>query len=95
MAFRVVGGRIVDTDFHLDHHCAPGHAYRERARWGFRAPIPVVDGAFARLEKAPNTDLEVAGRFPTATTAEGTFLEEDTSGCTTRRARWTAVRVGR
>lgn len=95
VSFRVTGGRVVETDFFLDHHCAPGYASRERMRWGFRQPIPVVAGAFARLEKVPNTDLEVAGRFPSTTTAEGTFMEEDTSGCTTRRARWTARWVQR
>lgn len=95
VAFRVAGGRIVETDFLVDHHCAPSYVNRDRLRWGFRQPIAITNGAFARLEKVPNVDLEVTGRFATALSAEGTFKEEDTSGCTTRRARWSARWVGR
>jgi hypothetical protein len=95
VSFRVARGRVVETDFHVDHHCKPSYAYRERLRWGFQQPITITNGAFARLEKVPNVDLEVTGRFATALSADGTFKEEDTSGCTTRRARWSARWVGR
>lgn len=92
--FRVKGGRIVDSTFNLDYHCAPQYVYRERTTVGFNRPIAVTQGRFTATRKEPAVELNASGRFATATTAEGTFKMEDSNLCTTRLARWTAKRVG-
>jgi hypothetical protein len=90
------GGSLRDLVFAGYWRCADGSmsGSLEETRVGPPDPIAVQNGAIASTQTRPSWWWQVAGRFTSATSAEGTYRQAAKSAtCDTRVLRWTARRV--
>jgi hypothetical protein len=90
------GATLRDLVFAGYWRCADGSmsGSLEQTRVGPPDAIAVQGGAIASTQTRPSWWWQVAGRFTSATTAEGTYRQAAKgAACDTRVLRWTARRV--
>lgn len=91
------GAELRDVTFAGYWRCADGSmaGSLEQSRVGPPGVVPVRAGSFSSTQTRPAWWWQVAGRFVSASTAEGTYRQAAKGAtCDTRVLRWTARRIG-